>query len=127
MKEDLHFGASKRLIELAKELRKNETETEKLLWKALRNRHLHGIKFRRQHPVYNYIVDFYCHDAKLAVEVDGKIHQNKENKEYDVERTQELNNFGITVLRFTNSQIEKNTDFVLDSILTTIEELKSSP
>ena len=89
-RNDFYYGASKELIELAKEFRKKPTEAEEVLWNALRNNHFSGIKFRRQHPVKWFIVDFYCHEAKLVIEVDGGIHLAFPQAEHDESRTSEI-------------------------------------
>jgi very-short-patch-repair endonuclease len=94
-------------------LRKTETKAEKILWKELRNKKL-GIKFRRQYPIGNYILDFYAPYIKLGIELDGK--QHLENKEYDLERSKYLKLKNIEILRFWNSEIESNLEKVLDSI-----------
>ena len=73
-KFDMYYGASLEVMEKAKILGKSETDAEKILWERLRNKQLLGLKFRRQHPINIFIVDFYCHKIKLVVEVDGKIH-----------------------------------------------------
>jgi len=83
----------------ARYLRKEETEAEKILWEEIRNNKL-GVKFRRQHPIDKFIIDFYAPKIKLAIELDGEIH--KENKEYDKMRTEYLNSKNIKVLRFWN-------------------------
>ena len=75
---DFYFGASATTKALAAEMRKNMTYAEKVLWQQLRNRKLDDLKFRRQHPVAIFILDFYCHEKKLAIEVDGGIHNNEE-------------------------------------------------
>ena len=97
----------------ARYLRKEETKAEKILWKKLRSNNL-GIKFRRQHPVDMYILDFYAPKTKLAIELDGSIH--KENKEYDKERTRYLESKKIKVVRFWNSEVENNLENVLNKI-----------
>jgi len=113
---DFYFGASATTKALAAELRKNMTYAEKVLWQQLRNRKLDDLKFRRQHPVDIFILDFYCHEKKLAIEVDGGIHNSGEQKEWDENRTYELNEFGITVLRFSNEDIIDKTESVINSI-----------
>ena len=82
-KNNLFHGANSKLFEFSKALRKNQTETEEIIWQCLRNRKLLNFKFRRQHPLHQYISDFYCHEAKLIIEIDGGIHNNPENQEYD--------------------------------------------
>jgi very-short-patch-repair endonuclease len=99
----------------ARELRHDQTHAEDILWSALRNRHLNGLKFRRQHPVGPFIADFYCVEYRLIVELDGSIHQN--SIEEDLSRTQQLANYGYRVIRFRNDQVENDLPFVLSSIL----------
>ncbi len=100
---------------LARNLRKNQTDAEKIIWYQLRNRNLCGYKFRRQHPIGNYIVDFVCIDKKLIIELDGGQHQLQ--KEADLERTKTLNQMGFKVLRFWNNSVLENPDAVLGQVL----------
>lgn len=118
----MFYGASPNIFEKATALRKNMTLAELILWKKLKDRKLFKSKFRRQHPVNIFVVDFYCHEYKLAVEIDGEIHLNKEANEYDSERTNNLNKFGIKVLRFSNYQIIFNIDSVIIKILEEIQD-----
>jgi very-short-patch-repair endonuclease len=97
---NLHLGAKASLYQHAKDLRHSQTEAEQKLWSFLRNKQLKGKKFRRQHATAGYVVDFYCHECKLAIELDGNYHKSEEAKEYDEARTKLLNQYGITVLRF---------------------------
>ena len=120
-KFDMHYGASPETQEKAKILRKNETKAEKLLWNKLKEKQFHGYKFRRQHPISQFIVDFYCHELKLIIEVDGKIHNKSENKEYDESRTAELEKYELKILRFTNDEIENDLEKVLKSISTVLQ------
>jgi very-short-patch-repair endonuclease len=94
-----------------KDLRVNQTNTEEILWKFIKNKQIKGKKFRRQHSVDNFILDFYCSENRLGVEVDGKVHDSQ--KEYDVERTRILENLNIKILRFTNEEILNNIENVL--------------
>jgi very-short-patch-repair endonuclease len=94
------------------------TKAEAVLWKKLRDRKIFNTKFRRQHPVYIFIVDFYCHEYKLVIEVDGDIHSDEAARQYDLGRKAVLNRFGLKVLRFTNNQIL----YSLDSVIETIHE-----
>ena len=82
-----------------------QTQAEQVLWEALRNNQVCKLKFRRQHPFDNYILDFYNHKMKLAIEVDGEVHNEPEVDEYDKIRTKNLNENGLTVLRFTNNLV----------------------
>ena len=116
MNSKLFFDANKIVIDYSKSLRKKQTDAEKLLWSNLRNRKLNGYKFRRQHAIKSYIVDFYCAEKMLSVELDGGIHNKKEQKEYDHARTEFLMEQGITELRFTNEEVFDNILDVLDKI-----------
>ncbi|MES2049547.1 MAG: endonuclease domain-containing protein [Pseudomonadota bacterium] len=107
----------------AKEMRKKMPDAEVLLWKLLRNRSIAGAKFRRQHPVGRYILDFYCDEKKLAIELDGS--QHVDQSEYDQQRDVYLNTLGIRVLRFWNNQMLQETEAVLEVIylaLTVVED-----
>ena len=113
---DFYYGASPTTKSQAAELRKNMTYAEKILWHRLRNRQINDLKFRRQHPVDIFILDFYCHERRLAIEVDGGIHNQEAQKEWDENRTYELTEFGIKVLRFTNEDVINDTEKVINSI-----------
>jgi len=115
--------AKERIIRFSRELRKNQTPSEKLLWANLRNRKLKGFKFLRQHPVaymgYNsqpqyFIPDFYCAEKKLVVELDGKIHDFQ--KEYDQNRDAILEELGLRVVRFKNEE--------MDDMMVVLEKIK---
>ena len=123
--ENLHHHANPSTYEIARILRKTETKAEKILWTLLRNRNVCGLKFRRQHAFENYVLDFYCHEMKLVIEADGKVHNNPEIKIYDNARTNRLNEVGIAVLRFTNDEIENNSTVVVKKIETWIKENKN--
>ena len=99
----------------ARILRKSMTQAEKILWSKLRRRQLNGLFFRKQHPYGIYILDFFCHEANLAIEVDGEIHLDKIS--YDNERTKYLEATGISVIRFTNKDVEDRIDYVLNKIV----------
>jgi len=116
VEKEMFFGASPEIFKRANELRKNQTETEKKLWSALRRKQLKGKRFRRQHPVDIFIVDFYCHESKLVIEVDGGIHKETEQKEYDIGRSHELGKHGLKIIRFTNEQIQNNLSKTLQVI-----------
>lgn len=104
------------LKQLRKELRSNLTPAEAALWKALQRSQLEGRKFRRQHSFGNYILDFYCAQEKLAVELDGKPHFSDAGFEADQERTEFLEIYGIRVLRFENKEVFENLEGVLQEI-----------
>jgi methylmalonyl-CoA mutase cobalamin-binding domain/chain len=117
------------LKERIRKLRKESTEAEQLLWKILRNRGFHDAKFRRQHPKEGFILDFYCHEAKLCVELDGSQHNEDEQVKYDENRTKILNEKkGIQVIRFWNSDILNKTEEVLNVLWNILDErLAPSP
>ncbi len=98
--------------ENARQLRRNQTEAEKLLWSKLRNNQFHSLKFRRQHPFPPYILDFYCDDLKLVIELDSGQH----NEEKDKERTEFLKQKELTILRYWNNDVLKNIEGVLEDI-----------
>ncbi len=111
------------IISYARQLRKSQTESEKLLWNVLRGRKFHGYKFRRQHPVSRlYILDFYCFEKMLAIELDGMHHQEKIQKQLDDERSNVLRVLGIRVIRFTNNQVINQMDEVLKKILEALND-----
>ena len=96
-----------------RELRRSQTEAEKMLWARLRNKQFYGIKFFRQYSIGPYILDFYCPRMKLAVELDGGQHNESENKEYDSVRSEYLKSHGINVTRFWNNEVLLNREGVL--------------
>ena len=105
------------LKERRKELRNNSTSAEATLWKSLQRGQLNERKFRRQHSIENYIVDFYCPSEKLIVELDGAVHLNFSIQNYDYERNKRLESLGITVLRFENKDVFENLSYVLSEIV----------
>ncbi len=113
---------NRKIIEggLQRELRNNSTDAERALWQKLRGRQLDGMKFRRQHPFGDYILDFACLETKLAIELDGG--QHAEAVAYDNERTRTLEKSGFVVLRFWNNEAFENMDGVLDVIWRTLRE-----
>ena len=104
----------KHLIEKAKLLRKNATYSEKLLWRYLRGKQILGFRFDRQKPIDKYIVDFYCDELNLVIEIDGITHNNK--KEEDIRRQNELENLGLIILRFNAFEVINNLKGVLELI-----------
>ena len=101
----------------AKTLRKNMTVQEKTLWNILRNNKFYGLKFRRQVPIGNYIVDFVCEIHNMIIELDGGQHNTTEAIEYDKIRTNFLKSKGYTVLRFWNFEIDDNIDGVYEKLV----------
>jgi len=104
------------LLEAARSLRKNMTDAEQLLWFCLRRRQLGGFRFRRQHPFAQFVLDFYCCEAKVAVELDGGQHNNPDVHRHDKERTELLNNHDIQVVRFWNHEVFRDLEEVLQAI-----------
>jgi very-short-patch-repair endonuclease len=107
---------NKGLKELARELRQNQTEAETFLWLKLRKKQLKNCQFYRQRIICNYIVDFYCPDANLVIEIDGGQHYSQTAKEKDAIRDSHLSNLGLTVLRFSAREVFENNAGVLEQI-----------
>ncbi len=126
MKENMYYGASHLIFQKAEELRNRMTPAEEVLWKHI---HLNEwkLKFRRQHPIWNYVSDFYCHGIKLVIELDGDIHEVEDVKKNDEAREKHLIEFGLTILRFKNQEILENIDSVLKTISQTVEKLRHTP
>lgn len=112
------FNNLPRLKTFRTELRQNLTPAEASFWKIIQNKKFEGRKFRRQHSVGNYILDFYCPSEKLAIELDGEVHFNDNAREYDYERKLFLEFYGIKVLRFENKHVFENLQWMLDVIKT---------
>ncbi|WP_291861817.1 endonuclease domain-containing protein [Marinilabilia sp.] len=110
---NMFFNAKPHIFEKAKGLRKNMTPAELKLWEYIKDNQILGLRFRRQHPIDIFIADFYCHKIKLVVEIDGEIHNNKENCDYDENRTAEMQRYGIIVIRFTNEEVINDINRVL--------------
>ena len=109
----MFYNASPDIFRKAEELRKNMTEAEKILWERLRKKQL-SVRFKAQHPIERFIADFYCHQSKLVVEVDGEIH--KYQKEYDDGREAEMEKYGIKIIRFTNDEVINDIEKVIEKI-----------
>jgi very-short-patch-repair endonuclease len=120
--ESMHYGADAFSFRNAERLRNSMTEAEIVLWNELKNNKFMGLKFRRQHPIDRFVVDFYCHKYLLVIEVDGGIHLSKEVKENDINRELELKNRGLNIVRVTNEDV-LNT---LPQVLAKIENFVSS-
>jgi len=99
-----------------KGLRNNSTYAEVFFWQQVKGRQLEGRKFRRQTSVGNYVVDFYCSEEKLVVELDGEVHFDEEAIKYDEKRTEYLKSMGLRVIRFENQDVLKNTEYVLGKV-----------
>ena len=112
--------ASRSIRQRARELRQEMTPAEKILWEQLRNRKLAGFKFRRQQPIDRFIVDFYCAECKLVIEVDGDIHDLQPAR--DATRTEKLEQLGYCLIRFRNEQVLNQLNTVLETILAACSE-----
>ena len=108
---------NKNLKKYSRELRRNMTDAERLLWSKLKGKQLKGFQFNRQKPIGNYIVDFYCLEAKLVIEVDGGQHYSDEGKQKDRVRDEYMIQNGLRVLRFSDRDVLKNIDGVIETIL----------
>lgn len=113
MERKRQIFSANRMVYRRRSLRQKSTETEIILWNKLRRKSL-GYKFKRQFSVDNYVIDFYCPDKKLAIELDGDIHKSR--KEYDTYRTKYINAFGIKEIRFTNDEVLMNLEEVVRQI-----------
>jgi very-short-patch-repair endonuclease len=112
-------GTTPAIVAAARRLRQNLTPAETKLWHALKNRQLKGWKFRVQHPVDSFIVDFYCPQQRLVIELDGAIHDQQ--GEYDATRTERLHHLGYRVIRFRNQEVMSDLRGVLQQIVHAIE------
>ncbi|MEO6454189.1 MAG: acetylglutamate kinase [Ginsengibacter sp.] len=123
MRENMFYGAGPIIFQRAEELRNKMTAAEKIIWDLIHINEWH-LKFRRQHPISNYIADFYCHAIKLVIEIDGNIHEDEEVKQMDGTREQCLKDLGLSILRFKNEEVFKAPKKVLETIGKTINHLQ---
>lgn len=114
------------LLVFAKTMRTNATDAESLMWQLLRAKRFMNLKFRRQHVIAPYIVDFYCHEIGLVIELDGSQHGTVDAIEYDAERTKFLEALGLKVVRYWNHEVLSRTDVVLEGLWNVCFELKST-
>jgi very-short-patch-repair endonuclease len=121
MKKQMFYSASPTIFQRAKELRNQLTDAERILWMQLRTKPK-GYKFRRQHPAGNYILDFYCHALKIAIEVDGSIHNEERVRKADHKRQKNLEAEGICVIRFSNKDVMTNIGYVTGQITIAIDK-----
>jgi hypothetical protein len=112
-------GTTREIEQAARHLRQNLTPAEVILWEALRGRQLRGLKFRCQHPIGRFVVDFYCPSLKLIIEIDGGIHAQQQD--YDQARTDQFQDFGYSVLRFTNDEVINDLPKVLNQIIQAVQ------
>ena len=122
--DGMHKGAKSDTFSKAEYLRNNMTDAEKLLWEKLKKKETLGYRFRRQHPLGHYILDFYSHQLKLCIEVDGKYHDSKEQKLKDKERDDFLEFNGISIIRFKNEEILNDIEEVINEIKSHVIKLE---
>ena len=116
---------NKTLKERRQELRNNQTEAEKVLWKYISKNKISGLRFLRQYSAGPYILDFYCPKIRLGIELDGNIHKEKENKIYDKDREKYLKSLDIKVIRFWDNEIFEHLKEVLDKLHNKIKQLNN--
>jgi very-short-patch-repair endonuclease len=122
------YYGSRELVGRARVLRSNMTRAEIILWSRLRSKKINGYKFRRQQPIFDYIVDFYCDELKLIIEVDGEIHSLNEKPKYDLKRDNILKINGYHITRLSNFEIETEINSTINKIISYISEnLSPSP
>jgi len=121
----LHQNATQQIFEHAKWLRNNVTLTESILWEEVRNKKL-GVKFRRQHPLGAYVVDFYCHELRLVIELDGEYHTSIHQQGVDQEKDLELLGSGSTVLRINDKEVLEKLPGVIELLKLTVSDLKKN-
>jgi len=114
--DNMWKGASPQIFSNAKKLRENQTEAEEKFWLAVKDNQIEGYKFRRQHPLSIYVVDFYCHALQLVIEIDGEYHLSEEQQILDKQRTADIEFQGLKVVRFTNDEIMSNLEEAIDKI-----------
>ena len=107
-------------LRFRRELRRHQTPAERKLWTILRDRRLAALKFRRQHPIGSYVVDFYCHSARLAIELDGGVHDDPQRVAYNADRQRQIEASGVTVLRFENEDVFEQPEAIVASILAAV-------
>ena len=112
----MFYGAPPSVFEKARWLRKNETNAEKILWQGLGNKKLLNLRFKRQHPISNFVADFYCHQMKLVIEIDELYHSKENQIIHDAHRNLLMGELGISVLRFTEHEITHELSEVVERI-----------
>ncbi|HYF68932.1 MAG TPA: endonuclease domain-containing protein [Ohtaekwangia sp.] len=126
MQRKMFYDAKPNSFEKAKWLRNHTTKHEQELWQYLRNKKVMGVRVKRQHPIGSYIADFYCHAAKLVIEIDGTSHNSTDQRLYDEERTINFTILGLMVIRFSNDQVEHDIDQVVNQIAHRIKDRMES-
>jgi very-short-patch-repair endonuclease len=119
------YYGNRELLERARTLRSSMTKAETILWSRLRSKQIKGFKFRRQQPLLDYVVDFYCHDLKLIIEVDGEIHFHEENLIYDIKRDSILKHNRYNILHLSNSEVVTHINLTVIKIQSYINEILS--
>jgi len=122
MKQSMFYGAPASIFKKAAMLRGNPTSAEVKLWQRLKGNQVLGLRFKAQHPIDLYIADFYCHHAKVVIEIDGLNHGNKIQKFDDEIRTINLNDLGIEVIRFTNDEVNTSIESVIAKIVNVVSK-----
>ncbi|MCF8262619.1 MAG: endonuclease domain-containing protein [Melioribacteraceae bacterium] len=117
-----HFNRTE-MKETRRKLRRNQTIAEKNMWSQLRNRQFLGLKFRRQYSIDRYVIDFYCPEFKIAIELDGSIHDLDDVKEYDTRRQKHIEAFGVTFIRVTNDEYLGNPNKTFERVEREINQL----
>jgi len=117
-----YFSYNKNLKQFSRNLRKNQTDAEKLLWSRVRRKQIKDYQFFRQKPIGSYIADLYCKDAKLVIEIDGGQHYENQNIMADRKRNEYFQKLGLRVMRFTNLDILKNIENVVNKIYEEIDK-----
>jgi imidazole glycerol-phosphate synthase subunit HisF len=120
----MYHNASKHLMDRATALRQRETKAEQAFWKMVRENQIKGYKFRRQHALSCYVVDFYCHKLQLVIELDGSIHDLEEIIEKDITRQKAIESLGLRVYRFSNSDVLEHPSKVIQRLLQIIEDFE---
>ncbi len=121
-----HHRFNPRLVRFARTMRHEPTDAEQRLWRILRGRRLGGFKFRRQHPIGGYIVDFFCPSAALAVELDGGQHADAAAVQYDQLRTRRLKEMGVRVIRLADHDLLRDPDWTAQRIYLELERIFSN-
>jgi very-short-patch-repair endonuclease len=124
---EMHLNARGFIFSNARRLRNELTPAEALLWECIRKKKIENTRFRQQHPMLHYILDFYCVELKLGIELDGGYHFTPEQQDYDARRSEQLAVHGVRIVRFTNEAVFEKTDWVVEEIGRVIREMRSSP
>jgi very-short-patch-repair endonuclease len=120
----MYYGSKPITVSTARLLRHHMTGPENALWERLKNKQIMGLRFRRQHPIDIFIADFYCHAAGLVIEIDGELHN--ETIDYDNGRTEDIEKFGLKVVRFTNQQVLTEIEDVIETITKLVLERRNN-